>query len=66
MAPIKGQYVVDSQGRPRAVLMNLKDYRKIMRLIEDMRDLKIIRRQRHEKLIPMQVVHDQLKKNNLA
>ncbi len=61
MAPIKGQYLVDSKGRAKAVLINLRDYRRLMKLVQDLRDVKFIHRHRHEGLIPMEVVHRALK-----
>ena len=62
MSPIKGQYVVDVQGHPKAVLLNFKDYKRLMKILEDMRDVKFIHRHQHEKLIPMPEVHSRLKK----
>lgn len=62
MSPIKGQYLVDAQGHRKAVLLNLKDYTRLMKIIEDIRDVKFINRHQHEKLIPMQEVHNRLKK----
>ncbi len=62
MSLIKGQYVVDAQGHRKAVLLNLKDYAWLMKVIEDMRDIKFIHRHQHEKLIPIQEVHNRLKK----
>ncbi len=66
MSSIKGQYLVDAQGHPTAVVVSIKDYRKMMKLIEDIRDARYVRRHRHEKLIPMQEVHRHLKKENLV
>ena len=62
MTPIKGQYVVDAQGHRKAVLLNLKDYSRLMKIIEDIRDVKFIHRHRHDKLVSMQEVHSRLKK----
>ncbi len=62
MAPIKGQYVVDAQGHRKAVLLNLKDYARMLKIIQDIRDVKFIHRHQNEKLIPMHEVHSRLKK----
>ena len=62
MAPIKGQYVVDAQGHRKAVLLNLKEYQRLMKVVQDIRDVKFIHRHKNEKLIPMQEVHNRLKK----
>ena len=61
MAPIKGQYVVNAKGKTTAVLIGLKDYQKMMRLLRDIRDVKFIHKHRHEKLIPMEEIHRNLK-----
>ena len=66
MQPIKGQYLVDAHGRPRAVVLDLQEYRKMMKLVEDARDAIYIRRHRQEKLISMQEVHRRLKKESLV
>ena len=62
----KGQYLVDSNGRPKAVVLSLKDYKKMLRLFEDIRDASHIRRRRHEKLISMEQVHRNLTKEKLV
>lgn len=62
MSPIKGKYLVDSQGHPKAVVINLREYKRLMRIIEDLRDVKFIHRRQNEKLIPMEEVHRRLRK----
>ncbi|OGX06695.1 MAG: hypothetical protein A3G87_01000 [Omnitrophica bacterium RIFCSPLOWO2_12_FULL_50_11] len=62
MSPIKGQYVVDAHGHRKAVLLNLKDYARLMKIIGDIRDVQFIHRHRHDKLVPMHEVHNRLKK----
>lgn len=62
MLPMKGQYLVDAHGSPKAVLINFKEYQKMMKMIEDIRDVRFIHRHQHEKLVPMQDVHRRLKK----
>ncbi len=62
MSPIKSQYLVDAHGAPKAVLINFKDYQRMMKIIEDIRDVRFIHRHQHEKLVPMQDVHRHLKK----
>ena len=66
MQPSKGQYLVDAQGRPKAVVLDLEDYKKMMKLVEDAGDAAYIRRHQHEKLISMQQVHRNLKKKALV
>ncbi len=66
MQRIRGQYLVDAQGHPKAVVLNVKDYKKMMKMIQDIRDARYIHRHRHEKLIPMQTVHRNLKKEDLV
>ena len=37
---MKAQYVMDSEGRKTAVLLPIKDYEKMMQLLEDYEDIK--------------------------
>ena len=62
MSDIKGQYVVDAHGHRRAVLLNLKEYKRLVKIIQDIRDVKFIHRHQNEKLIPMNEVHRRLPK----
>lgn len=66
MKPQQSQYLVDSHGRPKAVLLSLKEYKKLLELAEDARDAAYIRAHRNEKLIPMEKVHQNLEKERLV
>ena len=66
MLQIRGEYVVDRKGHPKAVVLNLKEYERLLRLAQDGQDAAYIRKHRHEKLIPMEEVHRNLKKVGLA
>ena len=57
MKPQQNQYIVDSHGRPKAVLLSLKEYKRLLEIAEDARDAAYIRAHRNEKLIPMEDVH---------
>ena len=37
---MKAQYVTDSEGRKTAVLLPIKDYEKILQILEDYEDIK--------------------------
>ena len=66
MESSKEEYLVDAKGRPRAIVLSLKEYRKMVRLIQDIRDAEYIRRHRYNKLIPMDLIHQNLKNKNLV
>ena len=66
MKRIRGEYLVDRNGNPKAVVIDLKEYRRILGLLVDARDRDYIRQHRNEKLIPMLEVHRNLKKARLV
>ena len=56
------QYVVDSEGRKRAVLLSLEQYEKLM---EDLHDLAVVAERREEEAISLQELKRRLKKDGL-
>jgi PHD/YefM family antitoxin component YafN of YafNO toxin-antitoxin module len=56
------QYVVDSKGRKKGVLLSLEQYQK---LLEDLHDLAIVAERRDEKTISLDELKRRLKKDGL-
>ena len=61
MAKVNKNYLVDSKGRKKAVLVDLKEYEHLLKLAEDMRDLNFIARHQQDELVAMAQVHKKLK-----
>ena len=55
------KFLVDSKGRPTAVVLSMNDFKKLLKLAQDLKDASYIRHHLHEKLIPMKAVHQNLK-----
>ena len=67
MRLMKGrEYLVDSKGHPKAVVLDLKEYQRMLEMLADLQDAEYIRQHRHEKLIPMEEVHRNFKKSRLV
>ena len=67
MRPIKGrEYLVDGRGQPKAVVLDLKEYQRMLKILTDLKDVEYIRRHQHEKLVPMEAIHRKLKKSRLV
>lgn len=56
------QYVVDSKGRKRGVLLSIEQYE---RLLEDLHDLAVVAERRDEKTISLEALKRRLKKDGL-
>jgi hypothetical protein len=61
MSP-KTQFVVDTKGKMKAVVLPIDEYE---RLLEDLHDLAIIAQRRDEPTVPWEEVKAQLKKDGL-
>jgi hypothetical protein len=59
---MKEQYIVDEKGRRTAVVLSLHDYE---RLLEDLRDLRIVAERREEPVISLDEVKARLKADGL-
>ena len=59
MARAKKQFIVDEQGRKRAIILPIKEYEE---LLEDLEGLAIIAERRHEPTEPLDVVIERLEK----
>ena len=56
------QYVVDSRGRKKGVLLSIEQYE---RLLEDLHDLAVVAEPRDEKTISLEELKRRLKKDGL-
>lgn len=56
------QYIVDSKGRKKGVLLSLEQYEK---LLEDLHDLAVVAERREEKPISLKELKRRLKKDGL-
>ena len=56
------QYVVDSRGRKKGVLLSIEQYE---RLLEDLHDLAVVAERRDEKTISLEELKRRLKKDGL-
>jgi len=56
------KYIVDEKGRKTAVIIPIKEYR---RLMEDLHDLAIVAERRHEPTISLEELKRRLKENGI-
>jgi len=56
------KYIVDEKGRKTAVIIPIKEYR---RLMEDLHDLAVVAERRHEPTIPLEELKRRLKENEI-
>ena len=59
---MKEQYIVDEKGRRTAVVLSIKDYK---RLLEDLHDLEAIAERRDEPTVPWEDVKARLRADGL-
>ncbi len=59
---VREQYVVDSRGRKKGVLLSIEQYE---RLLEDLHDLAVVAERRDEKTISLEDLKRRLKKDGL-
>lgn len=57
------QYITDEKGKKKAVILDLKEYEKLLRALEDLEDKKAFLSVVHEKSIPYGEVESRLKKS---
>jgi len=62
MATVTEQFVVDSRGKKKAVLLSIRQYRKLM---EDIHDLAVVAERKSEKPISFEEMKSRLKKHGL-
>lgn len=60
------QFLVDTEGHPKAVVLNLREYRKLLKHLEDLEDVEYIKAHRREKVVPLGQVVAELKAKRLV
>jgi PHD/YefM family antitoxin component YafN of YafNO toxin-antitoxin module len=62
MTEIRQRFIVDENGKKTAVVMSLRDYR---RLLEDLHDLSVVAERREEPSVPLEEVKRRLRSDGL-
>jgi hypothetical protein len=62
MSTVREQYIVDSKGRRKAVVIS---YRRFRQLLEDLDDLSVVASRRHEKAITLEELERRMKKEGV-
>ena len=62
MSAVKEQYVTDTKGKKRGVILSLKRYQQLM---EDLHDLAIVAERREEKSISLEEMKRRLKNDDI-
>ena len=62
MVRLHAQYIVDTKGRRRAVQLPFNEFRRLVDLIEDLKDVAYLKAHRCDPLIPMAKVHASVKR----
>lgn len=62
MARIRQRFIVDRDGKKTAVVMSVRDYR---RLLEDLHDLSVVAERRDEPSVPLEEVKRRLRAHGL-
>lgn len=57
MVKLHAQYLIDARGRRHAVQLPVREFRRLIEVLEDLEDIAYIKAHRHEPLIPMAKVH---------
>lgn len=60
------QFVLDAHGHPRAVLLPIKEYKRLLALLEDAADLEMAKERLKEPRIPFAQVTAELKRDGLV
>jgi len=59
----RAQYITDDKGKKKAVILDLKEYEKLIHALEDLEDKKAFLSVVHEKAIPYGEIESRLKKS---
>jgi hypothetical protein len=60
MVPKKEMYLVDNKGNKKAVVLDMKDYKKLLAYIEDLEDVKYVKEHMAETTVPYDIVRKRL------
>lgn len=56
----KEKYIVDSEGKKTAVVLDIKEYKKILERLEDLDDIKYVKEHLAEESVPYETVRKRL------
>lgn len=59
--PKKEKYIVDSQGKKTAVVLDIKEYKKILERLEDLDDIRYVKEHLAEESVPYEAVRRRLR-----
>jgi hypothetical protein len=59
------EFIRDKRGRKKAVILPIRRYRELLERLEDMHDLYIIEKRRHEPRIPWEDVKKRLREDGV-
>ncbi len=62
MIKLDFQYVVDVRGRRRAVQLSVREFQRLVDLLEERDDVAYVKAHRHDRLVPMAAVHSRSKR----
>jgi hypothetical protein len=62
MSVVQEQFVIDSRGKKKGVLLSLRQYQKLM---EDLHDLAVVAERRKEKPVSLEAMKRRLKKDGV-
>ena len=57
------QFITDEKGKKKAVILDLKEYEKLIHALEDLEDKKAFRSVVHEKAVPYGEIESRLRKS---
>ncbi|MBU0502454.1 MAG: hypothetical protein ABIH69_07900 [bacterium] len=63
---LKERYIVDEKGKKKSVVLDIKEFKKIVQIVEDLGDLRHIVKHRKEKKIHLDDFISKLEKANLV
>jgi PHD/YefM family antitoxin component YafN of YafNO toxin-antitoxin module len=59
----RAQYITDDKGKKKAVILDIKEYEKLLRALEDVEDKKAFRSVAREKSVPYGEIEARLRKS---
>ena len=62
---MKPEFLVDKNGKPKAVVLDLGTYRNLLQIAEDKEDLKEFERLKNERAMPFEKFVKELKRDGL-
>jgi len=62
MIPKKELYLVDNKGNKKAVVLDMKDYKKLLAHLEDLEDVKYVKEHMADETVPYDIVRKRLRR----